>query len=178
MTRSWQVHIPSKATTSKERPKENSKNEPKVKVKKPTESTGTRPKYYDLPPESFVYGLANKPHTPIKDIINNEFANKAEQEVKKSYENFFEEKAKIKKLVIKKTPHLKKLLELKKEGNSNNKDYDKPLYKLKMFQDVGSKVAEGIKQFKTYKGNKKECNTGLNNVIQQVQEEIKKNEQC
>ena len=32
-----------------------------------------------------------------------------------------------------------------------NKEPEKPLYKLKMFQNVGSKVAEDIKKFKTYK---------------------------
>ena len=31
------------------------------------------------------------------------------------------------------------------------KEPEKPLYKLKMFQNVGSKVAEGLKKFKTYK---------------------------
>ena len=32
-----------------------------------------------------------------------------------------------------------------------DKKDNKPLYKLKMFQDVGSKVAEGIRNFKTFK---------------------------
>ena len=61
---------------------------------------------------------------------------------------------------------------------------EKPLYKLRMFQDVGSKVAEGIKAFKTYKPFKTESNVkenkkeddGLNNIIEKVQGEIKEQE--
>ena len=61
---------------------------------------------------------------------------------------------------------------------------EKPLYKLRMFQDVGSKVTEGIKAFKTYKPFKTESNVrenkkeddGLNNIIEKVQGEIKEQE--
>jgi membrane-anchored protein YejM (alkaline phosphatase superfamily) len=56
---------------------------------------------------------------------------------------------------------------------------DKPLYKLKMFQSVGSKIAESIKQFKTYhpyKKREKSSDNGIDNVINKVQEEIKQKE--
>ena len=43
---------------------------------------------------------------------------------------------------------------------------EKPMYKLKMFQDVGSKVTEGIKPFKT-EGN------GVNDIVNKVKGKIK-----
>ena len=84
MTRSWNVHIPSTvnaptqdfATKNKmsieagandlSKHKEFIKNldvKKKLKYKE-------KPKTIDLPPENFVYGLANKPSTPIKEVIN------------------------------------------------------------------------------------------------------------
>ena len=52
---------------------------------------------------------------------------------------------------------------------------EKPMYKLKMFQDVGSKVTEGIKAFKTYKPFKTEGN-GVNDIVNKVQAQIKEKE--
>ena len=51
-----------------------------------------------------------------------------------------------------------------------------------MFLNVGSKVAEGIKKFKTYKPfnvkkSTEEENDGINKVIKDVQEEVKQKEQ-
>ena len=67
-------------------------------------------------------------------------------------------------------------MKAKKKPNAVVKE--KPLYKLKMFQDVGSKVTEGIKAFKTYKPCKTEGNVnGLNNIIEKVQSEIKEKEE-
>ena len=48
-----------------------------------------------------------------------------------------------------------------------------------MFQNVGSKIAESIKQFKTYhpyKKREKLNDNGINDVINKVQEEIKQKE--
>ena len=57
---------------------------------------------------------------------------------------------------------------------------NKLFIKLKMFQSVGSKIAESIKQFKTYhpykKKEKKLSNDGIDNLINKVQEEIKQKE--
>ena len=55
---------------------------------------------------------------------------------------------------------------------------DKPLYKLKMFQDVGSKVAEDIKLFKTYHPykKKKKNDDGVDYLINKVQGEIQQNQ--
>lgn len=129
---------------------------------------GKKDRSIDLPPESFVYGMKSKPHESIKDVINNVFGNKAEEDIRKSYENFLEEKNIVKRLITRTTPHYLKMKERRKDKGHEE---TKPLYKLKMFQDVGSKVAEGIKAFKTYKPAKTEG--GLNNIIEKVQEEIK-----
>ena len=54
---------------------------------------------------------------------------------------------------------------------------EKPLYKLKMFQDVGSKVAEEVKLFKTYHPyrKKKKVDDGVDYLINKVQGEIEQN---
>ena len=63
------------------------------------------------------------------------------------------------------------------EMQQTKKD-DKPLYKLKMFQDVGSKVAEEIKLFKTYHPykKKKKNEDGVDYLINKVQGEIQQNQ--
>ena len=53
---------------------------------------------------------------------------------------------------------------------------EKPLYKLRMFQDVGSKVTEGIKQFRTYGWTSGNMEDGLDKVIEKVQNEIQEAE--
>lgn len=122
-------------------------------------------------PENFIYGMKNRPHTPIKDIINNVYGNKAEVDIRRSYERFLQERNVVKKLVAKVTPYYLKM-KAKKKGHDVIKE--KPMYKLKMFQDVGSKVTEGIKAFKTYKPFKTEGNA--NDIVKKVQEEIKEKE--
>ena len=125
--------------------------------------------------------MKNEPHSPIKDIINNVYGNKAEIEIRKSYEHFLEEKNVVKRLITRVTPHYIQMKERKKRQETVE---EKPLYKLRMFQDVGSKVTEGIKAFKTYKPFKTESNVkenkkeddGLNNIIEKVQGEIKEQE--
>lgn len=49
---------------------------------------GKKDRSMGLPPKDFIYGMKNKPHTPIKDIINNVYGNKAEVDIRKSYEHF------------------------------------------------------------------------------------------
>ena len=78
-----------------------------------------------------------------------------------------------------------------KPGNNTVK-VEKPLYKLKMFMDVGSKVAEGIKLFKSYRPPKKKIRieknenkspidpgkeSNTNNMINKGQEEVKQKEE-
>ena len=45
-----------------------------------------------LPPEDFAYGVPNRPSTPMKNVVNNEYGNVAEEEIKKDYQTFITEK--------------------------------------------------------------------------------------
>ena len=163
---------------------------------------GESPKKLFLPPEDFVYGLPYPPREDISDLIYNTYGNKAEEALKKEYEAFIAEKSKIyrrpkvvPRFINPKVEEMKKKEEERKANlldapineeileEEENKEPEKPLYKLKMFQNVGSKVAEGIKKFKTYKSLKtkptnNEDNTGINKVINDVQEDVKQKEEA
>ena len=163
-----------------------------------------------LPKEGFTYGKPNPPPTPIKDIINNNYGNLAEITIKNEYRNFLRKMRSQSNVNInKKLAQMRKMYEEKrkkiseekkekmglglgeKPGNNTVKA-DKPLYKLKMFMDVGSKVAEGIKLFKSYIPPKKkikidgsknksvielEKERSIDNMINKVQEEKKPKEE-
>ena len=133
---------------------------------------GRKDRSMGLPHENFIYGMKNRPHTPIKDMINNVYGNNVEVDIRKSYERFLKERNVVKKLVAKVTPYY---LKMKAKKKAHEAVKEKPMYKLKMFQDVGSKVTEGIKAFKTYKPFKTEGN-GVNNIVNKVQGEIKEKE--
>ena len=161
---------------------------------------GTKQKQIILPDDKFAYGLPNRPHEDIADLIYNTYGNKAEEETRKYYEAFIAEKSKVYKIpkVVPRyiNPKVEEMRKKEEERKANlldgpieeenleeeeQKEPEKPLYKLKMFQNVGSKVAEGIKKFKTYKPYKikkpvEEENNGINKIINDVQEEIKQKE--
>ena len=149
-----------------------------------------------LPPEEFAYGLPNRPPTPFKDVIYNAYGNRAEDIIRNEYGNYIRERS-VKNMrppeVITRYINPKaeeyKLRDLEKKnggltyngfGNADtayeNKN-EKPLYKLKMFQDVGSKVAEEVKLFKTYHPyrKKKKVDDGVDYLINKVQGEIEEN---
>ena len=145
-----------------------------------------------LPPDDFAYGIQNRPSTPIKQVVNNDFGNKAEFLIKKEYNKFIKEKSKIFKgppkiicrYINPKVFEMRQKEEERKEkereknfDDSFNENVEKepPLWKMKMFRDVGSKVAEDVKKFKTYKPWKKD-EFGLDKMIKNVQEEIMQNE--
>ena len=135
---------------------------------------GKKDRTITLPPEDFSYGLANPPSITVKDLITNTYGNEAEIEIKEDYKAFME-KMQVQsrsRLVPRKTNHYKKLIETRKSLEARKEE--KPLYKLAMFKNVGSKVAEGIRSFKTYQHKD---DAGLNNIINKVQEEIKANEE-
>ena len=156
---------------------------------------GSKNKKIILPPENFVYGMPNRPPTPIKEVINNDYGNRAEAIIRNEYRRFIKQKSHANLRPPKVVPRyinplveeLKKREEERKK-NSLDEPYDeelfgkkddKPLYKLKMFQSVGSKIAENIKQFKTYhpyKKKEKVKDDGIDNLINKVQEEIKQKE--
>ena len=153
-----------------------------------------------LPDEDFVYGKPNPPHEDIADIIYNTYGNKAEESIKQEYENYIAKKSKvyrrpkvIPRFINPKVEEMKKKEEERKANSldapieeenleEEKKEPEKPLYKLKMFLNVGSKVAEGIKKFKTYKPYKikehhEEENVAINKIINDVQEDVKQKEQ-
>jgi len=148
-----------------------------------------------------VYGLPSPKHEDIADIIYNTYGNKAEEDLKKSYDAFISQKSKVfhrpkvvPRFISPMVELMKKKEEERKANNldfelieEENKEPEKPLYKLKMFQNVGSKVAEDIKKFKTYKPfiakhEKKELKeeiekTGIDKVIEDVKKDVEKKEE-
>ena len=162
---------------------------------------GVLQKSIELPPEDFAYGLPSPPHEDIADIIYNTYGNKAEEDLKKSYDAFISQKSKVfhRPKVVPRfiSPMVELMKKKEEERKANNLDFDlieeenkepeKPLYKLKMFQNVGSKVAEDIKKFKTYKPfiakhEKKELKeeiekTGIDKVIEDVKKDVEKKEE-
>jgi len=145
--------------------------------------------------------LPSPKHEDIADIIYNTYGNKAEEDLKKSYEAFISEKSKVyhrpkvvPRFISPKVELMKKKEEERKANNldlplieEENKEPEKPLYKLKMFQNVGSRVAEEIKKFRTYKPfiakhEKKEIKeeiekTGIDKVIEDVKKDVEKKEE-
>jgi hypothetical protein len=149
-----------------------------------------------LPPEDFAYGLPNRPPTPFKDVIYNAYGNRAEDVIRNEYDCYIRERSVknmrppkvVPRYINPKVEELKKREMDRKAGSLNYepiddpysqaKKNDKPLYKLKMFQDVGSKVAEEIKLFKTYHPykKKKKNEDGVDYLINKVQGEIQQNQ--
>ena len=147
-----------------------------------------------LPPEEFAYGLPNRPPPPFKDVIYNAYGNRAEDIIRNEYDNYIRERSVkdnrppqvITRYINPKAEEYKKRdLERKTGGltdfdntdNAYTVKNEKPLYKLKMFQDVGSKVAEEVKLFKTYHPWKKtkKNDDGVDYLINKVQGEIEQN---
>jgi len=152
-----------------------------------------------LPDHDFAYGLPYPPRENIADLIYNTYGNRAEDQIKKEYEEFIAEKSKVyrrpkvvPRFISPKVEEMKKKEEERKANSldapieeenleEENKEPEKPLYKLKMFQNVGSKVAEGIKKFKTYKPYRlktdvEEENNRMNQIINDVKEDVKQKE--
>ena len=151
-----------------------------------------------LPPEDFAYGLPNRPPTPFKDVIYNAYGNRAEDVIRNEYDCYIRERSVknmrppkvVPRYINPKVEELKKREMDRKAGSLNyepmddpyaqtqTKKNDKPLYKLKMFQDVGSKVAEEVKLFKTYHPykKKKKNEDGVDYLINKVQGEIQQNQ--
>ena len=117
-----------------------------------------------LPPEGFTYGKANRPITPIKDVINNNYGNRAEILIRNEYKNFLKNKSFSCSNMRRVFLANKKRLEEKKNEiiKKDNEFIKKPLYKLKMFMDVGSKVTESLKMFKSYRPLRKTLLKSIN----------------
>lgn len=128
---------------------------------------GTKEKRIVLPPEDFAYGVRNRTPTPVKDVINNAYGNRAEEVIGMEYKTFMKEKQACNRLAAKTTPHFNKMMQTRKMANYVE---EKPLYKMKMFKEVPSKVAEGVKNFKTYRPMKKK--DGIDHLIEKVEHDI------
>ena len=118
---------------------------------------GQKPKKLVYASRSQVYGLPSPKNEPIANLIYNIYGNESEEILNKNYEEFIAQKSKINK-TEKVVPRFisPKVEEMKiKEENRKANIFDnyteKPLYKLKMFQDIGSKVAENIRKFRSFK---------------------------
>ena len=141
-----------------------------------------------LPPEGFAYGLPNRPPTPFKDVIYNSYGNRAEDIIRNEYDNYIRERSikdnrppEVITRYINPKAEEYKMRELEKKGLTTgfqDKEKEKPLYKLRMFQDVGSKVAEEVKLFKTYHPyrKKQKVDDGVDYLINKVQGEIEQND--
>ena len=141
-----------------------------------------------LPPEDFAYGLPNRPPTPFKDVIYNAYGNRAEDIIRNEYDNYIRERSikdnrppEVITRYINPKAEEHKMRELEKKGLTTgfqDKEKEKPLYKLRMFQDVGSKVAEEVKLFKTYHPyrKKQKVDDGVDYLINKVQGEIEQND--
>lgn len=76
---------------------------------------------------------------------------------------------KVEKLVPKSTKFHDRFFESKK---MSMKQEEKPLYKMKMFNNVGSKVVENIKKFKTSQMIQHGNENNLDNLIAKVENEL------
>lgn len=182
MTSSWKVHSPSSThqppqdfiTINKLAVKMNATTygthkdfRKNIDIKKRMKFGKTNHPIY-LPPNEFTYGLGNRPPTPFKDVICYGYHNRAEDVIKKEYKQFMHDKMLTYHLVPRTTQHFYNILETRRNQMNH---IEKPLYKMKMFKNIGSRVTEGIKQFKTYHPfNKKEYS--LDNMINKVQNEL------
>ena len=178
-----------------------------VDIKQKLKRGGNKCRIY-LPKEGFTYGMPNRPPTPIKDIINNNYGNIAEIRIKNEYKNFIKKMRSqsntninvklslMRKMIEEKR---KKYIERRKDKMGlghwekheiNVSTQNKPLYKLKMFSNVRSKVAEGLKMFKSFKPPKQkvkinnkceiDCaneNNNIDNMINKDQAEMKQKEE-
>jgi hypothetical protein len=130
---------------------------------------GTTAKKLILPRQDFAYGLANKPSTPIKNVINFSYGNEAAQGMKRSYSQILFESSQKEKLIPKLTKHFEKCIELKKIKRNESLNM-KPLFKIKKYLNVTSKVKQNLKVFKTFNTNKHEDQ--IDKLICRVEKEI------
>jgi len=119
-------------------------------------------------------------------LIYNVYGNKSEEIQNEKYKEFIEQKSKIIKREKVKPRFINPKVEemKKKEENRKANIYDayteKPLYKLKMFLNVGSKVTENIRKFRTFKPiMKKSINksqefdkNGVDKLIEKLQKNV------
>ena len=94
-----------------------------------------------LPEKDFTYGISTKQSIPISKIIKNEFGNLEEEKCINNYLTWACEKSKVKKLKSKNT--MANYLRMQRNKENYKEKYiveKKPLFKMKRFCDVESKL--------------------------------------
>lgn len=109
--------------------------------------------------------------TPVKQVINYEYGQKGEGYLKSTYDRFIDETMKRSKLVPKTTKTYEDKLSKLKEGKFPQ--VEKPLYKMRIFNNVPSKVKNIFKDNKQQKFNNNDIeDPNIDRMINQVQQEI------
>ena len=96
-----------------------------------------------LPHESFSYGRANRPQTPVGGIITNNFGEMAGAELQQKYQQIKEYKFKQSprgKIEVRYTNAKLKAEEFIKTKNSFDLTHTRQDFKLKRFQNIDSKI--------------------------------------
>lgn len=104
---------------------------------------GSKAKKIFLPPEEFVYGKRNRTPTPVKNVIYYEYARQGEDTIKKTYDRFMQ----TSQTKIKLQPIITKKFEEKMKKSLYDRyvvPVEKPMYKMKIFQGVESKVKQKL----------------------------------
>jgi len=104
-----------------------------------------------IPDSDFYYGVPNRPSTPVKKVINNDYGNESEKIMVNNYANMMA----IASQKIKFTPAQTKAANLNREINNmklKQRELDpiekqKSMYKMKKFTAVGSRVNTNRKPF-------------------------------
>jgi len=104
-----------------------------------------------IPDKDFYYGVPNRPSTPVKKVINNDYGNESEKIMINNYANMMA----VASQKIKFTPAQTKAANLNREINNmkmKQRELDpierqRSLYKMKKFSSVGGKVNTNRKPF-------------------------------
>ncbi|CAI2376812.1 unnamed protein product [Moneuplotes crassus] len=149
VTSSWAYHQQSRVTSSKKdflsMNKSGATDSRDFKVSAEPKHKGKKA----APPPDMIYGMMNRPSTPIEGVISNTYGTYAEQESEENYKKMTT-KPKIKKKVpgIRTTKAEEKKMEFqktKKEGPVSSKADD---FKIKRFTKVESRVKAELKKSK------------------------------
>ena len=89
--------------------------------------------------EDMVFGMKNRPSTPIGDVINFEYANRAEKILLKKYEDFIQKKKMKVSQLPKTNKYFESLIKARKEQERQAKEVKEP-FKMKKFKNIKARV--------------------------------------
>ena len=110
-------------------------NEPKHKLGKKVE-----------PPQDMVYGIMNRPSTPIQGVIANSYGQIAEQEAEEIYKASVHKPKKKHNPAVRPTKAVEKLMEHQKTKGLEDKNEKAENFKIKKFTKVESRVKAQLKK--------------------------------